>query len=301
MRMAPVGNPKPQFNNAGTFRKSASTGTTSVQQVTFTNTESVEVLSGTLDLLGDFPNFSGNTLTGGSYFVHGTLRFPNADIRTNAAAIVLDGPAASIRDTGFPSNDALANFTSNTDAGVFTVQGNRTFATPRDFTNAGTLNVTDTSTLQIGGTYEQSNGFTVLSGGTLTAASLVDIEGGELDGFGTINGDVRNAAIVNVGGPLSAGILTISGDYTQTAAGDLFVQIGGLNAGLDFSQLNVSGQATLDGTLTVTLVNGFEPNTGDSFEVLTFRSASGRFATLDGDGPLFGAVYDAGDLTLVKN
>jgi hypothetical protein len=301
MRMSPIGNPKPQFNNAGTFRKSAGTGTASLQQVTFTNTGSVEVLSGTLDLLGDFPNFSGNTLTGGSYFVHSTLRFPNADIRTNAATIVLDGPAASIRDTSFPSNDALANFMSNTGAGAFTVHGNRTFATPHDFTNAGTVVVADTSTLQIGGTYEQSNGFTVLSGGTLTAANLVDIEGGELDGFGTISGNVLNAAMVNVGGPLNAGILTINGDFTQTAAADLLVQIGGPSAGTDFSQLNVSGQATLDGTLTVTLINGFVPNAGDSFEVLTFSSASGAFATLDGDGPLFGAVYDAGGLTLVKN
>jgi hypothetical protein len=300
-RIDTFGHPQPHFNNAGTFRKSAGTGTTPFQEITFTNTGSVEVLSGTVDLLGNFPNFSGTTLTGGSYFVHGTLRFQNADIRTNAATIILDGPAASIRDTSFPSNDALANFTSNTGAGAFSLQGNQTFATPNDFTNAGTVNIAAGSTLNVRGMYAQSAGLTVLAGGTLTAANLVDIEGGALDGFGTINGNVRNAATVNVGGLLAAGTLTINGDYTQTAAADLLVQIGGPNAGIDYSQLSVSGRATLDGTLTVTLINGFVPNAGDSFEVLTYGSAGGAFATLDGDGPLFNTVYDAGGLALVKS
>jgi len=301
VRLQPAGGSQPQFNNAGTFRKSAGTGTTSLQQVAFTNTGSIEVLSETMDLLGSFPNFSAGTLAGGSYFVHGTLRFQNADIRTNAASIVLDGPAASIRDTAFPSNDALANFTSNTVSGAFTLQGSRTFTTSGDFTNAGTVSIAPSSTLNVGGMYQQSAGLTVLAGGTLTATNLVDIEGGELDGSGTINGNVLNAATLNVGGPLAAGILNINGDYTQTAGADLLVQIGGPNAGTDFSQLNISGQATLDGTLTVTLINGFVPNTGDSFGVLTFGSANGSFATLDGDGALFNAVYDAGGLTLVKS
>jgi hypothetical protein len=64
-------------------------------------------------------------------------------------------------------------------------------------------------------------------------------------------------AEVGLGQLDSPGILTIVGDYTQTSGGVLVVEIGGLNPGTDFDQLNITGQATLDGTLTVNLINGF--------------------------------------------
>ena len=102
-----------------------------------------------------------------------------------------------------------------------------------------------------------------------------------------------------MGQPGSPGVLTIVGDYTQTASGVLVIEVGGPNAGTDFDQLAVTGQATLDGTLTVNLTGGFVPSSGDSFQVLTFGSGTGVFATIDGDGPLFTPSYDPTDVTLV--
>ncbi len=49
------------------------------------------------------------------------------------------------------------------------------------------------------------------------------------------------------------------------------------------------------------LINGFVPNSGDGFAVLTFGSGSGVFAAVNGDGPLFTPSFDAGDVTLVAN
>ena len=57
----------------------------------------------------------------------------------------------------------------------------------------------------------------------------------------------------------------------------------------------------MDGTLTVRLINGFVPNSGDSFAILTLGSESGAFATLNGDGPLFTPSYDPTDVTLLAN
>jgi hypothetical protein len=40
----------------------------------------------------------------------------------------------------------------------------------------------------------------------------------------------------------------------------------------------------------VHLINGFQPNGGDSFmsfTIMTFGSETGIFATINGDGPLF--------------
>jgi hypothetical protein len=49
----------------------------------------------------------------------------------------------------------------------------------------------------------------------------------------------------------------------------LVLKIGGYNAGRDFDQLNVAGTATLDGTLNISLVNGFFLMDGDGFQVLS--------------------------------
>jgi hypothetical protein len=133
----------------------------------------------------------------------------------------------------------------------------------------------------------------------LVSANLVDLEGGVLAGTGMMNANVRNNAEVDVGLPGSPGVLTIIGAYAQTSGGVLVIEIGGPTAGIDFGQLNITGQATLDGTLTVHILNGFQPTSGASFVILTFGSGTGTFATIDGDGPAFTPSYDPTDVTLV--
>jgi outer membrane autotransporter protein len=115
-----------------------------------------------------------------------------------------------------------------------------------------------------------------------------------------VNANFRNNAEVDVGMSGAPGLLTIAGDYTQGAGGVVVVEIAGLTAGSNFDQLAITGQATLDGTLTVRL-SGFVPNSGDSFAILTFSSGTGTFATINGDGGAFTPSYDATDVTLVAN
>jgi hypothetical protein len=154
--------------------------------------------------------------------------------------------------------------------------------------------------LSIAGDYTQSGGATVVrAGATLAAGGLVNLLGGTLSGSGTVNGDVSNAGQVDPGTDGAAGLLTIDGNYTQTAAGVLTIAIGGRTAGAEYGQLVVSGSVSLDGTLTVNLVNGFVPQSGDGFAVVTFGSGSGVFATINGDGPLFTPHYDPTEVTLV--
>jgi hypothetical protein len=105
----------------------------------------------------------------------------------------------------------------------------------------------------------------------------VDIQGGTLSGSGTINADLVNAGAVDLGA--TAGSLTVNGNYTQTAAGALTLKVGGAAAGSQFDQFNVRDVAALDGTLNVSLANGFNPLAGQVFDVLHFGSAQGGFAT----------------------
>jgi hypothetical protein len=87
----------------------------------------------------------------------------------------------------------------------------------------------------------------------------------------------------------------------QTGTGAVNIEIAGSGAS-QFDQLAVSGAATLDGTLNLSLVGSFVPNIGDSFDVLTFGARSGVFATINGlgigSGRHFEANYGSNRLTL---
>jgi hypothetical protein len=102
-------------------------------------------------------------------------------------------------------------------------------------------------------------------------------------------------------GTISAGagsLITINGVLTQTATGVIEIDIGGTTAS-QFGQLNVTGAATLAGTLNIVLVNGFTPTSGKTFLVMKYSSKTGIFDTVN--NPLivsFTVLYDLSDLTL---
>ena len=80
----------------------------------------------------------------------------------------------------------------------------------------------------------------------------------------------------------AAASLAISGNYTQTSTGALNVELGGTTAGTLYDQLNVSGTAVLAGSVNIALINGFTPSSGNTFQIMTFGSVSGTFATYNG-------------------
>jgi len=291
-------------NALATFAANAAGGSFTVQDgqdfatpVAFGNAGVLVVGAGSrFTAAGGLTNFASGTLTGGTFVVAGILRFPGADIRTNAAALVLDGPAARITDLA--DNDALANFAANAAAGSFAIQ-NGSSLTVGAFSNAGSLIIGSGSTFPAAGDYTQNSGDTILAtGASLASGGTVNILAGRLSGSGTIIGNVVNAGQFN-----PVGILTIRGNYTQTASGTLNIQIGGTTAGTDYDQLIVTGLTMLDGTLNVSVVNGFMPNLDDRFQILIFGSRTGDFAAengLDlGNGLRFDPQYGAGSLTLV--
>ena len=121
----------------------------------------------------------------------------------------------------------------------------------------------------------------------------------------TVGVNFINSGTVNPGGLGAAGAIAITANYTQGASGVLNIDIGGLTAGSEFDQLNVSGTATLGGTLNVGLIQPFLPAAGDSFKIMTFGSrspADSDFATYNGlnlpNGLVFTPVYHPADLTL---
>jgi fibronectin-binding autotransporter adhesin len=254
---------------------------------------------------GTFTNFNttNGTLTGGTINVFGAtsqaiFQFNNGgfanDVVTNASTILLDGASSRFWDQGGTGTNALAHFTTNALGGSFTIENGRslTSGTASDFTNAGSLTIGETSNnvadaFTVGGSHNfvQTGGTTFLanSAATLTAPSIT-INGGLVEGFGTLIGNVTNAGGTVLPGD-APGTLNISGNYIQGAGGALTINIDGPTAGNGLSQLDVSGSASLAGTLNISVNPGFLSSivNGQMFEILTATSpVTGTFGTLNG-------------------
>jgi RHS repeat-associated protein len=226
-------------------------------------------------------NFANGTLTGGSWQASGggTLLLSGVNIATDAANVLVSGAGSHI--TSDASNtDALGALASVAADGTLTFQaGAQESTSATEFSNTGLVTVGVGSSFTVAGTYSQSGGSTVVDGDLELGSSLA-VNAGTLSGSGTVHGDVTNAAVVGPGDPV--GVLTVTGNYTQTAAGTLNTGIGGTTLGSQYAQLNVQGNATLGGTLNINLVNGFGPALGQTFQILNFAAATGTFAAING-------------------
>jgi hypothetical protein len=119
--------------------------------------------------------------------------------------------------------------------------------------------------------------------GTLTASNGVNVTGGTILGAGTLSGSVTvggsgTTPTISAGDSGKAGLLVITGSYTQLSTATISSFIGGTTVGTQYSQLQVDGTATLAGTLTVKLASGFTPTVGSTFTVLTAGTVTGTFS-----------------------
>jgi fibronectin-binding autotransporter adhesin len=177
--------------------------------------------------------------------------------------------------------------------GTFTEKGGTNTITASGGT-AGNLEIGDVAT----GTYQ-------LYGGKLTAVSLtinstgsmvIDKTGSAAITF-TISGTTMNDGVMSFtdasaslgaftnDGSLAlnattskAGKLTL-GTYTQGSGGTLTINLDGTTAGTNYYELNISGAATLGGTLD--LSTGFAPVVGDTWDILNYTSETGSFSTIN--------------------
>jgi outer membrane autotransporter protein len=99
---------------------------------------------------------------------------------------------------------------------------------------------------------------------------------------GNVVGNLLNFGTLSPGN--SPGTLTVNGNFSQGPNGVFNVEI--LSA-RNYSRLVVTGHASLDGTLHLTLASGFRPAPGESFTVLSARQGiSGTFRTISSNTPV---------------
>jgi len=273
------------FINTGSFTTTGGDSeVATISSASFTNNGTLTVGSASkFSTGGSLSNFSGTTLTGGTYNLTGMLQFTGANIVTNAANIYLIGSGSKIVDqTG--TTDGLRNFANNSATGIFSIAGGRNFITAGGFTNAGTFSIGTGSTFTLGalGNFTQTGGKTT-DDGTLSTSGMVSLTGGSLFGKGTVAGALQSSGTITPGdSSTSTGVLTVSKTYTQNSSGVLGIAIGGITPGTTYDQLNITSSASLNGTLNLSLINGFVPAIGNTFEILNASSVSGTFSSVNG-------------------
>ena len=249
----------------------------------FINQGIVEAVNGAQLRIDSTPiNFSAGTLTGGTYSVgdNSTIRLNGVNITENAATISIEGVNANLFNATSGSTNALANLSTNTAVGNLTIGGGYDFTTANSLNNFGVLTVGSDSTLTVRGDYIQIDGSTILEGGTLTSTTgIFDLRDGTLSGSGNLIADATIAGAIAA--DLNAGIIDIDGDYTQLDAAELNIELGG-TAVDNFDQIDIAGAASFDGFLNISLIDGFAPLVGDTFEVLRYSSFSGDFDAING-------------------
>jgi filamentous hemagglutinin family protein len=260
--------------NLGTFNLANSTVSGDLDNQGTLNASGASAVNGALVLsTGTLNLVAGGTLTKGGGAtdwiggaITGTGTYTGGLTFTGGGARVLNGPTLNL--------------------GVATLSGGSLLLQSGTLNFGGIATIAPSATLEVtGGTVTGAlavdvQGLLKMNGGVLNAASLGLVPGGVLSGNGgTINAPVVNGGTVAVGA--SPGTLVINGNYAQTPTGVLNVELGGLTQGIDYDLLQVTGTAALDGTLNVALFGGFTGAAGNVFDVLTYGSRTGDFATVN--------------------
>ncbi len=258
-------------------------------------TGSASVSAGSITLADSNLNVTGGELIqGGGGSIAGALR-GNASL--TATSVTLDGTSnLSVIGGGIIGlagvGDATVSIGSLNGSGTVTVSGlNLSDLKIASGNFSGVIagnEVLETSAgLTLSGANTYSGG-TSINGGTLVAANS--------SALGTGNVSVSAGATLAVSGPLA---LNIGGNYTQASTGTLQLGLGGATSGL-YDSLNITGTATLGGTLKLASYSGFQLHDNENFILLTAGSVTGTFnSVVNGVGGVTGRlVYNASDVIL---
>jgi len=274
--------------------------------------EDFDQVAGTFTIDGSFTHingtdsFLGGTVVGQPVLRHTTLDFDTVGF-ADAADIRLEG--TNNLTTDVPAATTLRLFgASGGSTQTLNVDTASTFAGTTEITSSGggySSHITVTGgNFQNQGLVEalpgaggirkitadtENSGTINLQGTNLTMqGATTNLAGGRFTGTGSL---IPNSTILNDGvfAPGSeVGTLGVTGSWTQSASGRLAIDVGGLVAGTDHDKLTVSSTATLGGELRLASFNGFTPQFGDTFEVLTAGTISGTFDTVRYQGILNG-------------
>lgn len=297
-----------EFIFGGTLNLSGTLTGSPAGDFVFASADVVVESEATLNIQGTGVQWSSSDIMGGGTLTiaeSGLMQIVyggSARILTNNTTIVNNGTVEAsygfvIQDGAVFQNNGLLNILDNTQfsgggspEGVFENYGSL-------IKSGGDGNSNWQTNLQ---TINFENGIIDAAYGTLRFYTLTNNQGGIIQGNATFYAPsiFQDYGIVSPGS--SPGILNWKINYQPTGSSILDIEIGGLTPGDEHDQLVVNGYAGVDGTLQVTLTNGFIPQAGDSFVIINAEAVTDTFYTKQFPDEVYMSVfYNTDNVTLV--
>ncbi|MCH2131866.1 MAG: hypothetical protein MK179_22215, partial [Pirellulaceae bacterium] len=217
--------------------------------------------------------------------------------------IEFDNPSDSYAIVGLHHVRLLANADTLELPAIDVLNGTHEFQASVELVNSTTVNVASNATLffnnsvnLLGSVLTKTGlGEIVFGNALLTSGGTFNCNEGSCSGSAAISGDVNNnGGTVSPGS--SPGVLPVDGNYSQSEAGTLLIELAGTEAGTMHDVLKVAGLASLGGKLDVVLLDAFQPYVGDRFDILDFSSLTGEFTQLSFPDLPSGFAWDDSEL-----
>ncbi len=306
------------FNNAGTFRKSVATGTTTIQNNGFTNSGTVDFQSGTFN-----PSSGGTSTAIFNATSGGTFLFNNNTYTLGSGATLTGSGNFQIS-----AGQLLVNATGVTADHITISGGTLNVAGSLSTSATGVVDWTADATLTGAGS------LTIASGGTLNLPGFGTrfIDGGTLNNNGTVNwSGANNISVFNSGviNNQAGGVFSLANDQllyqhccaagqafnnagtfrkttatgTTTIQSNAFANSGtveadsgviafnsaftssgspaydfGIGSATTFGRLSFANPVSLTGALVAAPINSFVPQGGSQYTIITFPSGAAVFA-----------------------
>jgi hypothetical protein len=159
-------------------------------------------------------------------------------------------------------SDQVISVSTLNNTGSIDIRQGTLHSTDSNHINDGNIRVASGATLR--GTYSLQNSTT----GLITGSGLIDPGSSYTYAF-------TNAGQISPGDGI--GTLSVDGDLAMLTSSIFNVDLGGLS---DFDLLSVTGDSALGGTVNVSLVNGFIPTVGQTFDILLTEALTGEFSSI---------------------
>ncbi len=299
-----VGNSTPGvINNSGTFNLSSgasfqiananaghainNSGNWNVSGGGFTNTVNTGIQfnnSGAVSVTGSstFVTLGGGTQTGSFSVAGGSeLWLIGSDLNsgssvTGAGKVTLGGTTINTGSTYNTTGETALR------GGVTQFNTSATTGTVTGGTNQSQLTVSGATTkLKVNGTFTNNTQYTTLEGGAIIETTAFNLNGGELNGNGSINGPLTSNATIAPGA--SPGQIIVNGNTILGSGSILNFEVGAGSPVTNYDVLTVNGTVMLGGELRLAMLSNFGTITpGDTFAILTSTSPiTGLFSNIN--------------------
>ncbi len=198
---------------------------------------------------------------------------------------------------------SFTSLSSMTNEGTLRVDAGTMSVDPQELTNILEGTLTGGAWIAAGGTLSTTGGDITTSAATVelhgsgvwASISVIAVNQGsftlEAGRDFTTTGSFTNEGQLTLG---PGSTLAVSGDYAQTASGEIEIRASGADASTGYGRIAAAGAVVIDGAYSAAYVDGYVPAQGTFFDVLTGAGGrSGEFSSVSlPDAP-------AGDKTLL--